>query len=311
MSDFNPDFIFEQIEQGNHLPEDVYVQILEKLREILMSESNCLELFSPITIAGDVHGQLFDVLSLFDKSGNPDKDPEISYLFLGDYVDRGYYSLETFAYLATLKIKHPHRIFLLRGNHELRQVNNNYGFYSNCVQTYGHSGIWEMANSVFDYLPICAYIRDCDTFCVHGGLSPKLSFIDELVPLKRNYEIESNDNIVSDILWSDPEEKVHCWKASPRGAGFLFGEEQVDKFMQLNRIKLIARSHQLAMDGFQYFFYQKLVTVWSAPNYEYRMGNKSTVMKIDSESFPDNIFVEFPVHPSTKTIVPDVSPYFL
>ena len=94
-------------------------------RELTISEDNVLTLSSPITLCGDLHGQLPDVLELFRVGGNP---PESSYLFMGDYVDRGNYSIETFLLLLAYKLRYPDRVWLLRGNHECRQVTQVYGF---------------------------------------------------------------------------------------------------------------------------------------------------------------------------------------
>lgn len=84
-----------------------------------------------------------------------------------------------------------------------------------------------------------------------------------------------------DLMWSDPEEQILGWGISPRGAGYIFGKDKVDEFNQKNNIKLIARAHQLVMEGFKEVFNKQLVTVWSAPNYCYRCGNVAAILELD------------------------------
>ena len=223
-----------------------------------------------------------------------------------DQHNRGYFSLETFAYLATLKIKYPHRIFLLRGNHESRQLNTNYGFYNDCIQIYGHIGVWSLCNEIFDLLPIAAII-DKKVFCVHGGISQEIALIEQLDLLQRRMELPI-EGALSDLCWSDPD-NVENWIKSQRGAGWIFGKNQVEKFLHVNNLSLIARSHQLAEEGYQFFFDQKLITVWSAPNYMYRSGNKAAVMELNSDLIP-NLKV-FSTHSRSNTKPSDiVSSYF-
>jgi serine/threonine-protein phosphatase 6 catalytic subunit len=105
------------LKEGQVLPERDLRLLCEKIKEILIEESNVQPVSAPTTICGDIHGQFYDLLELFNKGG---QIPDTSYVFMGDYVDRGYHSLETFQYLMCLKLKHPDRITLLRGNHETR-----------------------------------------------------------------------------------------------------------------------------------------------------------------------------------------------
>ena len=309
MPDFDLDTVIATLSEGRSIDETTIVQLLLKIMEVFYLESNVLELSSPITICGDIHGQLYDLFELFERSGDI---TDQTYLFMGDYVDRGYYSLETIFYLCALKLKHPTRFFLLRGNHECRTVNQMYGFYSECLMRHGHAGIWMMCNDMFDLMPMAAII-DNSVFSVHGGLSPRITTVDSVSLFDRNNELPP-ESPLCDLCWSDPEERVTKWKKNQRGAGYLFGKKQVDGFCHLNNIDFVTRSHQLAMEGFTWFFDRKLITVWSAPNYMYRSNNKASIMKYTKDAGKDSELVIFDARPEDKRKVPDEIPpatYFL
>ena len=127
----------------------------KQAKEIFGKEENILLVNAPITICGDIHGQFFDLMEIFKIAGDI---PNSNYLFLGDYVDRGYYSVEIISLLICLKIRYPKRIFLIRGNHESRQITQVYGFYDECIRKYGNSNVWKYFTDLFDYLPIAALL---------------------------------------------------------------------------------------------------------------------------------------------------------
>jgi len=244
---------------------------------LLVEESNVQPVESPVTIVGDLHGQFFDLLHMFEKvSGSP---PSTSYVFLGDFVDRGHYSVETLTLLLVLKAKYPGHITLLRGNHESRQITQVYGFYDECCRKYGNAAVWRYCVATFDYFSLAAII-DSRVLCVHGGLSPEIRTIDQIRTIERQQEIP-HEGAFCDLMWSDPEDIVSPWQVSPRGAGYLFGSRVTDEFNEINDLHLIARAHQLVMEGKRFHFAKNnLVTVWSAPNYCYRCGNVASVLQI-------------------------------
>lgn len=257
-------------------PTEGEVQILcQKAQEVLIEEPSVKMVPAPVTIVGDIHGQFYDLRELFLVGGHP---PETNYLFMGDYVDRGFYSLETFLVLVALKVRHPSRVTMLRGNHESRQTTQAYGFYDECLRKYGNPNVWKMCADVFDCLPLAAVVES-RIFCVHGGLSPAVQSIDQLKALERRQEIPHN-GAISDLMWSDPEE-IEGFQVSARGAGYFFGADAVMQFNHANKLDLVARSHQLVMEGFKLWFDEMLVTVWSAPNYCYRSGNVASILECD------------------------------
>jgi len=292
----------------NHelVSENDLICVFRMAEEVFFEEGTLLNLSLPITMCGDVHGQFYDLVKLFDVSGSPDNT---RYIFLGDYVDRGYYSLETFSLLIAYKVKYPSSFYMLRGNHECRSINQTYGFYDEIVQRFGHAGLWTLCNQVMDMLPMAALIEN-KIYCVHGGLSPEIKLADQLALLERRQEIPPSGPL-QDIVWSDPED-ITGWGSNQRGAGLLFGVRPTQEFCHNNGLELIARAHQMMMDGYYYHFNSKqLVTVWSAPNYMYRMGNKASTMKIDSNGARS--FIVFEAVPDSERTVPSdyVAPYFL
>lgn len=138
--------------------------------------------------------------------------------------------------------------------------------------------VWRYATSVFDYLPLSVLIED-RILCVHGGLSPSISTLDQIRTIDRKQEVP-HDGAMCDLMWSDPDD-VEGWGLSPRGAGYLFGESVVKSFNHVNGLELIARAHQLVMEGYKYMFQEQLVTIWSAPNYCYRCGNVASILELD------------------------------
>jgi diadenosine tetraphosphatase ApaH/serine/threonine PP2A family protein phosphatase len=309
--DLDLDSILEDLRQGNTIAEEVLVPLLFKIIEVLYTENNVVSISSPVIICGDIHGQLYDLFELFDRATDFRGIDSQRFLFMGDYVDRGYFSMETFAFLIALKLRYPDQFFLMRGNHECRQVNQMYGFYSECLVTYGHSGIWTLCNEVFDLLPMGALI-DRRVFSVHGGLSPKITLIESIALLSRQQELPSSGPLC-DLCWSDPGDTEN-WRENQRGAGWLFGATQVNEFCHNNKIDFVTRSHQLAMEGYRWLFDHKLITVWSAPNYMYRSGNRAAVMKYHPEEAEPWEFLCFDPRPaSDRKVREDVPapPYFL
>ncbi|VWU50609.1 serine/threonine protein phosphatase PP1, partial [Hepatocystis sp. ex Piliocolobus tephrosceles] len=156
-------------------------------REIFLNQPILLELEAPIKICGDIHGQFYDLLRLFEYGGFP---PDANYLFLGDYVDRGKQSLETICLLLAYKIKYPENFFLLRGNHECASINRIYGFYDECKRRYSVK-LWKTFIDCFNCLPVAAII-DEKIFCMHGGLSPELNNMEQIRKIIRPTDVPDN-----------------------------------------------------------------------------------------------------------------------
>lgn len=254
-------------------------------------------------IAGDIHGQYGDLLRLFEYGGFP---PEANYLFLGDYVDRGKQSLETICLLLAYKIKYPENFFLLRGNHECASINRIYGFYDECKRRF-NVRLWKVFTDCFNCLPVAALIDD-KILCMHGGLSPDLTNLDQIRNLPRPTDIPDS-GLLCDLLWSDPSREVKGWGMNDRGVSYTFGQDKVAEFLMQHDMDLVCRAHQVLAvpslylfllpciwiwhlmitvlleqvveDGYEFFAERQLVTIFSAPNYCGEFDNAGAMMSVD------------------------------
>ena len=310
MSQSDVDLLDSQIERILNmecLSEEECVSLCEKAKLVLKDESNVQPVHAPVTVCGDIHGQFYDLKELFRIGGHP---PETNYLFLGDYVDRGYHSLETVTLMMLYKVRYRDRITLLRGNHESRQITQVYGFYDECLRKYSSPSVWKAFVSAFDYLPLTALIEN-QIFCQHGGLSPTIDTLDNVRCLDRIQEIP-HEGPMCDLLWSDPDDRTG-WGISPRGAGYTFGADISEQFNHNNGLKLIARAHQLVMEGYNWCHDRNVVTIFSAPNYCYRCGNQAAIMEIDEHL--KYTFLQFDPAPNQYVLEKDgprkIPDYFL
>eukprot|EP00035_Acanthoeca_spectabilis_P022554 m.444400 g.444400 ORF g.444400 m.444400 type:complete len:375 (-) comp19095_c0_seq1:111-1235(-) len=295
----------DALEEPLPLTEPEIKVLCEKAKEILMAEPNVRSVPAPCTIVGDIHGQYHDLAELFRIGG---RCPDTNYVFLGDYVDRGFHSVECATLVIALKVRWRDRITILRGNHESRQITQVYGFYDECLRKYGSAEVWKYFTDLFDYLPLVALV-DNQIFCPHGGLSPTFNTLDQIAELERVQEVP-HDGPICDLLWSDPEER-EGWGISPRGAGYTFGQDVTEQFNATNGLTLIVRAHQLVMEGFGWHHDKSVVTIFSAPNYCYRCGNSASVLEVD-DALNQNIIVFDPAprlgNPHVTRRTPD---YFL
>ncbi|KAJ3126133.1 Serine/threonine-protein phosphatase pp1 [Nowakowskiella sp. JEL0407] len=250
-------------------------QLCVKSREIFVNQPILLELEAPIKICGDIHGQYYDLLRLFEYGGFP---PEANYLFLGDYVDRGKQSLETICLLLAYKIKFPENFFILRGNHECASINRIYGFYDECKRRYNIK-LWKTFTDCFNCLPIAAII-DEKIFTMHGGLSPDLQSMEQIRRVMRPTDVPDT-GLLCDLLWSDPDKDITGWSENDRGVSFTFGPDVVSRFLQKHDLDLICRAHQVVEDGYEFFAKRQLVTLFSAPNYCGEFENAGAMMSVD------------------------------
>ncbi|KZV99239.1 serine/threonine protein phosphatase 2B [Exidia glandulosa HHB12029] len=286
-----PDVVFlkNHFYREGRVTEEQALYVLEKATEILRAEPNVLDVDAPITICGDIHGQYFDLMKLFEVGGNP---ADTRYLFLGDYVDRGYFSIECVLYLWSLKIWYPKTLFLLRGNHECRHLTDYFTFKLECKHKYSER-IYDACMESFCTLPLAA-IMNKQFLCIHGGLSPELNTIDDIRNLDRFRE-PPTQGLMCDILWSDPVEDFGQEKTQEsfvhnhvRGCSYFFTYRAACQFLDRNQLLSIIRAHEAQDAGYRMYSKTKttgfpsVMTVFSAPNYLDVYNNKAAVIKYES-----------------------------
>lgn len=189
---------------------NLLVNVCENCQKILEKEPRMLQLCSPVYILGDLHGNYHD-LSVYEQvlwSLGLSLSP-CCLLFLGDYVDRGLYGVEVIAYLFAQKVKNPTKVFLLRGNHEIRTIQRNFSFYQECLRKFGEEqfyGIWNTINRVFDVMPLAAVV-DSKLFCCHGGIPPPwlCPRIEHINSIPCPLVVPEEESLLAwDIMWNDP-----------------------------------------------------------------------------------------------------------
>ena len=198
---------------------------------------------------------------------------------MGDYVDRGYYSVETVSLLFALKLRFNKRITLTRGSHESRQITQRYGFYDECLSKYGSPKVWKLFCDTFDYLPLTAVVEK-QMFCVHGELSPQIDTLQHIEEIDRIQEIPYEGQIC-DLLWTNPDDNIVWGLAALIGAEYTFGQDLTKQWNHVNELECIVRSHELVMEGYNWMHDKQCLTLFSAANYCYRCGNLAGLMEFD------------------------------
>lgn len=328
-----------QFKDENPIPsfdESLLIDLCSEAQNIFANENNILEIEGDLFIVGDIHGSFHDLLRILNIIVNSNN----KVLFLGDYVDRGNFSLECITILFALKVQYPDRYFLIRGNHEFDSICSQYGFkdeilnYHNpkksqkstspvktmtCdmktqsetqdINDYNDVGCYKYSEKLYDsfirafsYLPICAVVNK-SVFCIHGGLSPKLDKISSIENLiTRPIDRFEDNQLLCDVVWSDPSSNSkNSFDENPRGCGYLFNLNSVMFFLMKNSIKNIIRGHECVKKGSLSHFNGKCITVFSASSYNKNMSNYSSILEISQNEDKVNSITFSPINRLLKS----------
>ncbi|KAI9462857.1 Serine/threonine-protein phosphatase 2B catalytic subunit A1 [Lactarius psammicola] len=296
-------FLKNHFYREGRIKEEHALYIVGKATQLLRAEPNVLSVDAPVTVCGDIHGQYYDLMKLFEIGGKPSNT---RYLFLGDYVDRGYFSIECVLYLWALKIWYPDSFFLLRGNHECRHLTDYFTFKLECKHKYSER-VYEACIESFCALPLAA-IMNKQFLCIHGGLSPELHTVDDIRKLDRFHEPPTS-GLMCDILWSDPIEDFGQERGPEnfvhnhvRGCSYFYTYKAVCEFLERNRLLSIIRAHEAQDAGYRMYRksrktgFPSVMTLFSAPNYLDVYNNKAAMVKYESNMFSIRQFNNMP-HP--------------
>ncbi|CCW60060.1 unnamed protein product [Phytomonas sp. EM1] len=296
------------LRQGRLSKEDA-ITLTTQAAILLRKEPNTLTLRGPVTVIGDIQGQFYDLVKIFGFGGN---FTENQYLFLGNYIGSGGYSCECILFLFAAKIAYPNSIFLLRGNHESRIMASILGFELECSKKYS-SKVFNRVMVACQYLPLSAVVSE-RYFCVHGGLSPDISSIEDINYIHRFREVPTK-GAMCDLLWSDPYWDVEnpssagdgeteyyrpgagVFDTNPiffenerRGLSFLFNFACVRHFTSANKILCIVRSHEAQNEGYKLYRphpngnFPCMLSLFSAPNYCGTFDNKGAFARLTENS---------------------------
>ena len=302
------------------LSDESAILLIRQAKMLLEKEPNMLTVHAPVVVLGDIHGQFYDLLHVMDLLGYPQK---ISYVFLGDYVDRGDYSTEVMFYLLALKICYPNRMFMLRGNHETRLMAEYMTFLLECNNKYSIQ-IYNEFIQLFDALPLCALIEgnvNGRVLCMHGGISPYINKLEDIAKINRFCE-PGESGPLTDLLWSDPlpvwdpdnqnansnvvgkdliyEEwcEIEFVENTMRHTSYFYGKKALERFLKLNNLSTIVRGHQVQDAGYlEHSFLIKdralplCFTIFSAPNYCDQYNNQGALLVISQSPFDIKTFV--------------------
>eukprot|EP01017_Pseudomicrothorax_dubius_P035535 TRINITY_DN4990_c0_g1_i1.p1 TRINITY_DN4990_c0_g1~~TRINITY_DN4990_c0_g1_i1.p1 ORF type:complete len:491 (-),score=141.73 TRINITY_DN4990_c0_g1_i1:204-1676(-) len=266
------------------------IRLINDAVKIFRSEGNVVQLQDPLTVVGDIHGQYYDLVKIMEIGGNADTT---KYLFLGDFVDRGSFSIEVLILLFALKTNYVDTMYFLRGNHECRQMTTFFNFRTECLYKYDQE-IYDLFMEAFDCLPLSCIVNG-KFIAVHGGLSPELKTIEDVNKLDR-FKEPPRHGIFCDLLWSDPVDNddgicENLYRSNDvRGCSYFYGTDAVNTFLDRNGLLSVIRAHEAQIEGYKMHRWNGnsefpvVITVFSAPNYCDVYNNKGAVIKFENNT---------------------------
>jgi len=259
----------------NATPEDIE-QLTGMTRDLYRDKPNVIEIPSRnVVFIGDLHGE-FESISSVQKLFSKYKTH--TFVFLGDYADRGPAQIETFNLVMALTLSDPERVLMLRGNHESDEVAQRYGFYSEVIGKFSFD-IYSKYLEIFQVLPMAAYSSE-GVFACHGGIPEGVSSIGDIQKCNR-FNLNFPNDILFQLAWNDPKEADFYFAANSRGKRVrAFGRKAFEEFSKNIGVEIMFRSHEVFPEGFKKFFDGKLISVFSAA---YRGTAVPTVLRLGGD----------------------------
>eukprot|EP00094_Tigriopus_californicus_P012669 TCALIF_12247-PA protein Name:"Similar to Ppp5c Serine/threonine-protein phosphatase 5 (Rattus norvegicus)" AED:0.08 eAED:0.08 QI:0/0/0/0.75/1/1/4/0/498 len=292
--------LLEHFKAQKKLHRKFALKILYDIKQYFQAQSSLVDIKvgdgKKFTICGDIHGQYYDLMNIFSLNGQPSE--ENPYLFNGDFVDRGSFSVECIFALFGFKLLYPDHFFMSRGNHESENMNKMYGFEGEVKAKYS-SQMVDFFTEVYNWLPLAHCINN-KILVMHGGLFSKDGVtLDDIRKTERNRQ-PPEEGIMCELLWSDPQ-GMQGRSASKRGVGCQFGPDVTERFLENNGLDYIVRSHEVKENGYELMHDGKCITVFSAPNYCDTMGNKGAFITLKGGDLRPEFtsYVHVP-HPNVK-----------
>ncbi|KAG2233053.1 hypothetical protein INT48_009853 [Thamnidium elegans] len=275
--------------------------IVLAIREYMLEAPSLIDVKVPsdgkLTVCGDVHGQFYDFINIFETNGYPSE--KHAYLFNGDFVDRGSFSVEVILTLFAYKLLYPNQVFLARGNHETDNMNKVYGFEGEVKAKFSDM-MFKLFSETFNALPL-SHVIENKIFVTHGGLFSRDGVtLDEIRKIDRITQGQpGSDGLMCELLWSDPQPEMGR-VPNKRGVGIQFGPDVTKNFLETNGLDMIIRSHEVKEEGYVIEHDGKCVTVFSAPNYCDTVGNKGALINITPDMKLDYVTFSAVPHPSVR-----------
>ncbi|KRX00376.1 hypothetical protein PPERSA_08882 [Pseudocohnilembus persalinus] len=294
--------IRDHLKQEGRVEKEDFLTLIAQTNKIFQQESNLLHIQDPLTVVGDIHGQFYDLLKILEVGGNPEQQ---KYLFLGDFVDRGSFSIEVLILLYSIKLCYPETVYFLRGNHECRQMTSFFNFRDECKYKYDQE-IYDTVMESFDLMPIACIVNG-KFLALHGGISPEMRSLQDIENIDRKKE-PPKQGLMCDILWADPVDNEdgiceNLYRQNEvRGCSYFYGIDAVQKFLKNTSLISIIRAHEAQLEGYKMHKWNgqsdfpSVITIFSAPNYCDVYNNKGAVIKFENNTLNIQQF-NYTAHP--------------
>jgi len=258
--------------------EDVEV-LCNIVTDIFSKEDAVLTIDGPVVVVGSLHGHIFDLLRVLKLNGFP---PETKYLFMGNFINNGDFSLETSIILFCLKALYPQHVSIIRGNNEFDYMCSRYGLFNEIAKSYNNSRAYGAFLSAFAQIPLACVINN-NIVCLSAGIGPKNKSIRKLIDFPRPIH-EFKDDFISSILWSEPSQNHNYFVPNPNGNGYSFGKQSFMEFMQHNSYKIMIRTQNNIPEGHCYGFDDRLISISSTSSTIEKELNMTSILTVLPDS---------------------------